>query len=663
MAAPGIVSDFFDHSVRPQDDLFAHVNGAWLDTYAIPPDRSADGAFRDLFDQAEQQVKVIIEEAGLTTPAGDGPEAHEQGLIAALYASFLDTDRIEALGLAAIGPDLDLVEAADTPVALGHAIGQLERTGVGGVFGSWVDTDPGDPTRYIVNLTQGGLGLPDEAYYREDQYAPIRAQYIDHIAALLALAAPAGQAPAEDWQAQANRVYALEAALAAHHWDVVKDRDDTLTYNPTTYADLTAQTPQFPWDAWAAGLGASTSALGDLIVREPSFFQGLAELWASVDLADWRLWLRCHTLHARAPYLTEAFVQTNFNFYGRVLQGTEVLRVRWKRAVAFVQNCVGEAVGRRYTARHFPPENKRRMVELVGHLIAAYRASITNLTWLGDATKAKALAKLDQFTPKIGYPDRWRDYTALQARPDDLVGNVRATAAFETDREMAKLGRPVDRDEWLMTPQTVNAYYNPGMNEIVFPAAILQPPFFDVAADDAANYGGIGAIIGHEIGHGFDDQGSKYDGTGALVDWWTEADRAAFEERTKALIEQYNGYVLDLPDGGQPVTGALTIGENIGDLGGLTIAWRAYLIDLAGATPPDLDGLTAAQRFFFGWAQCWRAKTRPEEAAVRLAVDPHSPDRFRCNGVVRNLAQFHETFGVAPGDGLYLAPEDRVTIW
>jgi putative endopeptidase len=663
MASSGIVHDYIDPAVRPQDDLFAHVNGVWLNTHAIPADRAADGAFRELHDQAEQQVKAIVEAAGTQPKADDPVAAHEQGLIADLYASFMATDAIDAAGLAPLGPDVELIVGADTLEHLAFALGRLERTGVDGVFGSWVDTDPGDPTRYIVNLAQGGLGLPDEAYYREGQYEPIRAQYVEHIAALMTLADGSIPAVAASPAEVANRVFALERALAGHHWDVVKDRDDTLTYNPMTYAELQAHVPAFPWAAWARGLGATADQLAHLIVREPSFFLALAELWSSTELEDWRLWLTWHVLHARAPYLPEPFVLENFNFYGRVLSGTEEIRVRWKRGVSYVQACVGEAVGRRYTALHFPAENKRRMLELVGNLIAAYRQSIGALTWLGPETKAKALAKLDQFTPKIGYPDRWRDYSALSADACDLIGNVRVVAAFETDRDLAKLAGPVDRDEWFMTPQTVNAYYNPGMNEIVFPAAILQPPFFDMGADDAVNYGGIGAVIGHEIGHGFDDQGSKYDGRGALVDWWTEADRAAFEERTKALIDQYNGYVLDLPDGPQAVNGALTIGENIGDLGGLSIAWQAYLLELGGAPAPELDGLTAAQRFFQGWAQCWRAKTRPEAAAVRLAVDPHSPDRFRCNGVVRNLEEFHEAFGVVEGDGLYLAPQDRVTIW
>ncbi|MDR1448839.1 MAG: peptidase M13 [Propionibacteriaceae bacterium] len=659
MVATGIVPDHFDRSIRPQDDLFSHVNGAWLEGYAIPPDRSSDGAFRELHDQAERQVRTIVEAARLDAE-GKTAESHEERLIAALYASFMETDRIEALGAAALAPDLSLVAGVETLDDLARVLGRFDRTGVGGVFDVWVDTDPGDPTRYIVNLGQGGLGLPDEAYYRQERHADLRAQYADHVAALFALAPEAGgPEPAE----AARRVVALETALAAQHWDVVKDRDDTLTYNPMALAALKAQAPGFPWDAWAAGLAAPAGALDNLVVREPDFFIGLAGLWPAATLEDWRLWLRWHVLHARAPYLSEAFTQENFNFYGRVLSGTEEIRLRWKRAVSFVQGCVGEAVGRRYVARHFPADSKRRMLELTGNLIAAYRQSIEALAWLGEETKAKALLKLEQFTPKIGYPDRWRDYAALAADPADLLGNVRAAAAFETDRDLGKIGQPVDRTEWFMTPQTVNAYYNPGLNEIVFPAAILQAPFFDPEADDAANYGGIGAVIGHEIGHGFDDQGSKYDGTGALVDWWTAADRAAFEERTKALIKQYDGYVMELPDGSQPVNGALTIGENIGDLGGLAIAWKAYLLELGGAVPPELDGLTAAQRFFFGWAQCWRAKTRPEEAAVRLTVDPHSPDRFRCNGVVRNLDEFHTAFAVEPGDGLYLPPEQRVAIW
>jgi putative endopeptidase len=679
MSQSGIVHDHFDASIRPQDDLFGHVNGKWLAEHVIPADRSIDGGFRELRDEAERHVRQIVEAAD-GQAEGDTAEAHEERLIAALYASFMDTDRIDLLGVRPLQEDLDAVAAVTTLDEFARLVGALERGGVGGIFDEWVDTDPGDPTRYVVNLTQGGLGLPDEAYYREDRYADIRVKYVEHIGQMLRLLRNGGngkngvngkngqilrfaQADKGGDQATAQRIYDLEAALAKGHWDVVKDRDDTLTYNPMTYAELRQRVPAFPWDAWAEGLGAPAGALDDLVVREPSFFETLGELWPATPLADWQAWLTWQVVHARASYLPDAFVQENFNFYGKVLQGTEELRARWKRGVAFVEGCAGEAVGRRYTDLHFPPAHKARMVTLVGHLLEAYRQSITALSWLGPETKAKALAKLDQFTTKIGYPDRWRDYSKLHARPDDLVGNVRAASAFELERELGKIGRPVDRGEWFMTPQTVNAYYNPGMNEIVFPAAILQPPFFWADADDAANYGGIGGVIGHEIGHGFDDQGSKHDGAGALVDWWTEADRAAFEERTKALIAQYDAFALDLPDGPRHVNGALTIGENIGDLGGLAIAWQAYHIALAGKEAPEVDGLTAAQRFFYGWAQCWRAKARPEEAALRIAVDPHSPERFRCNGVVSNIDAFHEAFAVGPGDGLWLAPEERVTIW
>ncbi|MDR1808191.1 MAG: peptidase M13 [Propionibacteriaceae bacterium] len=676
MTQSGIVRDHVDPAIRPQDDLFGHVNGTWLATYEIPADRGSDGAFRELRDESERQVRVIIEAAD-GQAEGDGAPAHEERLIAALYASFMDTHRVDALGVRPLAEELDRVANVNHLDDLARLLGELERAGVDGLFDAWVDTDPGHPDRYIVNLGQGGLGLPDEAYYREPQHEPIRDEYVKHIRQMLKLllasdksgrradAAPPsapGAIPSDPAEA-AVRVFELEKRIAAAHWDVVKDRDDTLTYNPMTLAEVKALAPSFPWETWATALGAAPEHLGDVIVREPSFFAALAELWPATPLADWQAWLTWHVVHSRAPYLPETFVQENFHFYGQVLQGTTELRDRWKRGVAFVQGCAGEAVGRRYTDLHFPPAHKERMVTLVGHLLDAYRQSITALTWLGEATKAKALAKLDQFTPKIGYPDKWRDYSALQADPDDLVGNVRASSAFETDRELAKLGQPVDRDEWFMTPQTVNAYYNPGMNEIVFPAAILQPPFFWADADDAANFGGIGAVIGHEIGHGFDDQGSKYDGTGRLVDWWTEADRAAFEERTKALIAQYDAFTIDLPDGPRHVNGALTIGENIGDLGGLSIAWQAYQLALGGAEAPVIDGMTAVERFFFGWAQVWRAKSRPEEAALRLAVDPHSPDRCRCNGVIRNLDLFHAAFGVTESDGLWLAPEERVTIW
>ena len=420
--------------------------------------------------------------------------------------------------------------------------------------------------------------------------------------------------------------------------------------------------------AGLAGLarGATQGAAVLVVVREPDFAAGFAELWASEPLEDWKLWMVYHLVTARAPYLSDDLVEANFDFYGRTLSGAQEVRERWKRAVSVVEGALGEAVGAQYVARHFPPAHKARMEELVATLVAAYRESITTLDWMTDETKEKALAKLDAFTPKIGYPVRWRDYSALVVDAHDLVGNVRRAHAFEQDRELGKIGRPLDRDEWFMTPQTVNAYYNPGMNEIVFPAAILQPPFFDPEADDAVNYGGIGAVIGHEIGHGFDDQGSKYDGAGRLEDWWTARDREEFEKRTTALVAQYDAYrPAQLGEDGPHVNGALTIGENIGDLGGLSIALKAYRIALGRPLDeaPVVDGLTGIERVFLGWAQVWQSKGRDEEVVRRIATDPHSPNEFRCNGVVRNVDEFYDAYDVQPGDALYLAPEERVRIW
>jgi putative endopeptidase len=458
----------------------------------------------------------------------------------------------------------------------------------------------------------------------------------------------------------------LETRLAGHHWDVVKDRDATLTYNPTTLAELIEQAPGFDWATWANALGAASGAVAALVVREPSFAEGFAQLWQSQPLADWQAWAAYHLVSARAPYLTDELVEANFDFYGRTLSGTQEVRERWKRGVALVQGALGEAVGEVYVARHFPPAHKARMDELVANLVAAYRESITGLDWMTPDTKAKALAKLEKFTPKIGYPAKWRDYSSLDITADDVVGNVRRSNVFDLNRELAKIGKPLDRDEWFMTPQTVNAYYNPGMNEIVFPAAILQPPFFDPDADDAVNYGGIGGVIGHEIGHGFDDQGSKYDGDGKLEDWWTDADRTEFERRTGTLIGQYDGFVpRQLRPDGPHVNGGLTIGENIGDLGGLSIALKAYRIALGGplSDAPVIDGLTGVQRVFLGWAQVWQTKARDEERQRRIATDPHSPEEFRCNGVVRNIDEFHAAYATREGDELWLAPDQRVRIW
>ncbi|SFK33117.1 M13 family metallopeptidase [Cellulomonas sp. KH9] len=662
MTRSGLPLDDLDPAVRPQDDLDEYVNGRWAAAHVIPPDRAMDGPFRALYDEAERQVLDIITDAA----DGAGDTGGVEAKIGALYSSFMDADAVEAAGVEPLREDLALVDGATGTAELTVALGTLQRTGGASLVDLYVDNDAKDPDTYVVHLVQGGLGLPDEAYYREEQHAAVREKYLPHVARMLRLAAPVSAVVAAgDPDDLAARVVALETRIAAHHWDVVQDRDAELTYNALTLEELAQRAPGFDWRAWAEALGAPAGALDRLVVREPSFAEGLAALWAEVPLADWQAWATYHVVSSRAPYLTEEAVEANFDFYGRTLSGAPEVRERWKRGVSLVQGALGEAVGKVYVERHFPPSHKDRMDTLVAHLVEAYRESITSLEWMGEETRQRALDKLDRFTPKIGYPARWRDYSALVVRADDLVGNVRRSHAFELDRELHKIGRPIDRDEWFMTPQTVNAYYNPGMNEIVFPAAILQPPFFDADADDAVNYGGIGAIIGHEIGHGFDDQGSKYDGDGRLLDWWTADDRAEFERRTKSLVDQYAQYSPRQLHGSHHVNGELTIGENIGDLGGLAIAVRAYGIALGRpvSEAPVIDGFTGLQRLFIGWAHSWRTKGRDEEVIRRLAVDPHAPDEFRCNGVVRNIDEFYTAFDVQPSDALWLDPADRVRIW
>ncbi|HEY5857528.1 MAG TPA: M13 family metallopeptidase [Aldersonia sp.] len=638
---------------RPQDDLFVHVNGRWLDEYEIPADRAVDGAFRTLYDQAERDVQMIIQES-----AGAGaPQGSDAQKIGDLYASFMDADAAEAAGLDPIADELAAIRDAGDHDTLARVLGGLQRVGIGGALAVYVDTDDKDSTRYLAHFTQSGISLPDESYFRLDEHAELRADYAAHIGRMFALAG-LDHDPA--------RVVELERKLAAGHWDVVKRRDAEKSYNLVTFRSMGLQVSGFNWIAWFGGLTEGiepTSELfAELVVRQPSYVRTFAELWTSEPIADWQAWLTWRLLHSRAPYLTSAIVDENFAFYGKRLTGAPENRERWKRGVSLVQDLLGEAVGKLYVERHFPPAAKTRMVDLVANLIEAYRRNIADLEWMSPETRTAALAKLDKFTPKIGYPDKWRDYSAVTIEPDDLVGNYRRGYAAEYDRDLRKLGGPVDRDEWFMTPQTVNAYYNPGMNEIVFPAAILQPPFFDADADDAANYGGIGAVIGHEIGHGFDDQGAKYDGDGNMIDWWNDGDRTEFGKRTKALIAQYNEFEPSaLP--GHKVNGEFTIGENIGDLGGLSIALEAYKIALDGKAAPELDGLTGLQRVFYGWAQVWRTKVRNEEALRRLATDPHSPPEFRCNGVIRNIDGFAAAFDVRPGDALYLDPDQRVRIW
>ena len=643
----------FDSEVRVQDDLYRHVNGRWLAQTEIPADKPLTGAFMDLRDQAEIAVRDII-----TTLEGGEPGSDE-AKIADLYASFMDEEAVEAAGATPLTPFFAEIDEVTDTQQLAGLLGRFTRRAIGGLVGVDTESDPGDPNRYVMFAGQGGLGLPDEAYYRLDEHAEIRTQYREHLVRALELAGR------DDAAEQADLVFALETDIAATHWDKVKVRDLRLMYNLTSLSDFAAAAPGLHWRTFMAGADIDESAMSELVSMQPSFFSGVSALLTAERLPAWRAWARWRVISSLAPYLSSAFVDENFRFYGTVLSGTPELRERWKRGVALVEGSLGEAVGRVYVDRHFSPVAKERMDALVANLIEAYRRSITDLDWMTEPTKAQALDKLSKFRPHIGYPTKWRDYGKLTIDRGDLIGNVMRVASFELDRSLSKIGQPIDREEWLMTPQTVNAYYHPLKNEIVFPAAILQPPFFNADADDAVNYGGIGAVIGHEIGHGFDDQGSTCDGDGALRDWWTAEDRTAFEERTAALIGQYD--VLEPQQApGHQVNGSLTIGENIGDLGGLAIAYKAFQIaqadkDAEAAEP--IDGYTPEQRLFLSWGAVWQTKIRTEMLLQRLATDPHSPAEFRCNQIVRNLPEFYAAFGVTESDALWLDEDQRVSIW
>ena len=643
-----------DPTVRPQDDLFGHVNGRWLAEEEIPSDRATWGAFAVISQQAEQQVHALVEECAAA--AAGAPAGSPTRQIGDLWTSFMDEERIDALGASPIADDLARLAEVRDHEQLAAYVGRFERRGGSGFFGSYVDSDDRDSDRYLVNLVQGGLGLPDESYYREEKFADVRVAYVAYVERLLDLAGVAGAGAA------AERVLALETRIAAGHWERAETRDVIKGYNLKTLAEVRELAPAFAWDSYAAALGADDRTLAEVVVRQPSFFSHLSGLVEEAAIEDWKAWAALKVVRAAAPYLSSDFVATNFDFYGRTLSGTPELRARWKRGVAFVEGCVGEAVGQLYVERHFPPSSKAAMDELVVNLLEAYRRSIADLDWMTAPTKERAFAKLGTFRPKIGYPEEFRDYSSIEVRPDDLWHNAGAAAAFEHDRQLAKIGAPVDRDEWFMLPQTVNAYYNPGTNEICFPAGILQPPFFAPEADPAENYGGIGAVIGHEIGHGFDDQGSEYDERGNLHEWWTPEDKAAFRERSDTLVAQYDAFEpRDLP--GEHVNGSLTVGENIGDLGGLSIAHLAHRIATAGTTAEPVDGYTPEQRLFLSWGAIWQSKARPETVQQRLATDPHSPNEFRCNQIVKNVDAFHTAFGVTEDDGLWMPEEQRVKIW
>ena len=681
-----------DTSVRPQDDLFRFVNGQWLTTAEIPADRPSSGAFTTLRDESEAACRQIVEELAeqFSSVAPEGAAevlSTNRGRVGALYQAFMDEAHLEELGAEPLAEELAPVLGASSKEELARALGEMTPVGFMGVVGADVEVDINDPERYTSWVGQSGLGLPDESYYREEAQAPLRQAYVEHVARMMALAGLPDSfgASGEDL---AERVMAVETALAKGHWDRVTCRDVEKMNNPMSWQQIVDSAPDLPWDEWREGIRAAarsagieqTAFLEEAIVTQPDYLPHAAGVWQETDLEDLKAWVAWHVVHGRASLLSGAFVEESFDFYGRTLQGTDELRPRWKRGVGLVESCLGEALGEIYVERHFPPSHKSAMEALVGRLIEAYHQSISSLEWMSPATRERALEKLALFTPKIGYPVRWRDYSAVEVVPGDVLASVRSVERADMAYSLNKLTKPVDRDEWHMTPQTVNAYYNPTMNEIVFPAAILQPPFFDPQADDAVNYAGIGAVIGHEIGHGFDDQGSTFDGTGKVSDWWTQEDREAFTERTSALISQYDAYTPEVVvakhrEAGTAqeeiphVNGALTIGENIGDLGGLGIALKAYSLALADTGIPSvdeapvIDGLTGLQRFFYSWARIWRSKSRPDYAELLLTVDPHSPAEFRCNGIVRNVDAFYKAFAVDSDDALWLSPNERVSIW
>ena len=650
MTFSGIELDERDPSIHPGDDLYLHMNQRWLERSPIPADKARYGAFTVLAEEAEKAVRALIEDA---TSAPEGSEARKVG---DLYTSFMDEARIGEVGLAPLHSMFPVINAATTKEDLLGVVASGERLGVDGLWHLFVDNDPGNPERYIVFVEQGGISLPDESYYRKEEHAETVAAFLAHVERVFGLVG------VDEAARRAERVLSVESALAGHHWDNVASRDAEATYNLWSKDQLSSTLGSFSLEQWRQNIDIPETVLSEVVVRQPSFVEAIGGVWDTLDLEALRDWITWHTVMACAPYLTNDLVEAHFDFFGRTLSGTPKLRARWKRAVSFVESVMGEAVGKLYVEKHFPPESKHQMDELVGKLLDAYRESITDLDWMSAETKQRALEKLDTFVPKIGYPSKWRDYSSLSVRADDLWANAAAGNEFEFTRELSKIGAPLDREEWFMTPQTVNAYYNPGFNEIVFPAAILQYPFFDPERDAASNYGAIGAVIGHEIGHGFDDQGSRFDGSGRLHNWWTEEDRKAFEQRTSSLITQFSELSpKDLP--GHTVNGELTIGENIGDLGGLAIAWKAYLLSLGDQTPPVVDGLSAAERFFLSWAQSWKLAARTEEALRLLNIDPHSPPEFRCNQIARNLDLFYEAFDVTEDHELWLDPEKRVSIW
>jgi predicted metalloendopeptidase len=651
--AAGVAAEYIDPSVRAQDNFFEYQNGKWLKATEIPADKSSWGSFAKLHEDIQPQLRAVIEKAAASKDKAAGTDAQRIG---DLYASFMDEARLEQLGLTPLRAELDKIAAIKDKSELPALFAHLGQLGVNLPYDFSIHQDAKDSTKYVADISQGGLGMPDRDYYLkldDAKLAETRAKYQAHVEKMLALAGDKNPA------ANAKAIVDLETELARVQWTKVENRDPVKLYNKVEMANMGQVAPGYDWKSYldAAGISAKTSYV---IVSQPSYLKGFAEISAKTSLDTWKTYLQAHLVEGYASYLSKAFVDERFSFYGTTLSGAPQNEPRWKRGVTTVQGAMGEAVGKLYVEQYFPAERKARMEEMVKNLLAAMKQSIDTLDWMSPATKKEAQAKLAKFMPKIGYPNKWKDYSALVVSRDDLAGNVMRSRVVESNRELNKLGKPIDRDEWLMTPQTVNAYYNPELNEIVFPASILQPPFFDPKADDAINYGAIGAVIGHEVSHGFDDQGAQYDGDGNLRDWWTAADHKNFEAKTKMLVEQYNAFS---PVQGYNVNGALTLGENIGDNSGMAIAYKAWKLSLKGKKSPVINGMTGDQRFYMGWAQVWRQKTRDARQIALLKADPHSPGQFRVNGTLKNQSGFYQAFGVKPGDKMYLAPKDRVNIW
>lgn len=646
----GIDQSLFSKSVKPGDNFYTYANEEWLDKTPIPPDKSDYGIFTVLDDETREQVRTLIE-AAAEENADQGTSSQKVG---DMYRSVLDVDNRNKSGITPLDPMLKIVNDIASPEELAAAMGKLVRYGVYGPLAPYVSVDAKHSDEYIVYLTQSGLTLPDRDYYLEDEprYNELRGELKTYIADMLAAIGTDNAAEAAD------QVFEIEKQIAERQWTKTENRDPDATYNRKTMSELDELVNQFPIDQMLSAAEIKDQAA--IVVRQPSFFTEIDSVITDTPLEAWKHYLAFHVVDSYASALTEDLEKRHFEFHGKAVSGTDEQQPMWKRAVDGTGAVLGEVVGQLYVEKHFKSQAKARMNELVNNLKTAFAQRIKTREWMGEGTQKQAQVKLDKFTTKIGYPDEWKDYSKLTITDASPATNMIAAAQFEFDRDLGKLGGPIDRNEWHMTPQTINAYYNPTMNEIVFPAAILQPPFFNMAADDAVNYGGIGAVIGHELSHGFDDKGSKYDGDGNLRNWWTPSDREEFDKRAAGLSAQYDEF-KPFPD--MNVNGELTLGENIGDLGGLAVAYAAYRLSLDGKEAPVIDGLTGDQRFFLGWSQIWRRLYREQELRKRLITDPHSPSEYRVNGIVRNMDEWYEAFDVDEDGELYIAPKDRIRIW